>query len=128
MKSSSRLLFAVLFTSIALVLIAAPSRGQDPVKTNPGKYKVVFENERVRLLEYNDKPGDVSVMHEHPAHLIYSLGPWKRQFIFPDGRTVRAEGKVGDSFWADAQKHAGENVGATDTHILIFELKELPKK
>lgn len=30
----------------------------DPVTTNPGLYHLVFENDRVRVLEYLDGPGD----------------------------------------------------------------------
>jgi beta-alanine degradation protein BauB len=30
---------------------------RDPVVTDPDKYRVVFENERVRVLEYLDSPG-----------------------------------------------------------------------
>ena len=29
----------------------------DPTQTDPDKYKVVFENERVRVLEYRDDAG-----------------------------------------------------------------------
>ena len=29
----------------------------DPTVTDPDKYRVVFENERVRVLEYRDDPG-----------------------------------------------------------------------
>jgi hypothetical protein len=29
--------------------------------------------------------------------------------------------------WTDAHSHIGENVGDTDTHVLIFEFKE-PRK
>jgi hypothetical protein len=38
----------------------------DPVVTNPDSYKVVFENDQVRVLEYNDKPGHLTTPHEHP--------------------------------------------------------------
>ena len=30
----------------------------DPTQSDPDKYKVIFENDRVRVLEYKDKPGD----------------------------------------------------------------------
>ncbi len=29
----------------------------DPVRTDPDKYEVIFENDRVRVLEYRDVPG-----------------------------------------------------------------------
>ena len=35
----------------------------DPVRTNPGHYRVILENERVRVLEYRDSPGDKTTPH-----------------------------------------------------------------
>ena len=29
----------------------------DPIETNPESYKLVFENDQVRVLEYSDHPG-----------------------------------------------------------------------
>ena len=37
----------------------------DPVVTNPNLYKVIFENDQVRVLEYTDQPGDHTTPHEH---------------------------------------------------------------
>ena len=37
----------------------------DPVETNPGLYSVLFENDRVRVLEYIDTPGTISTPHHH---------------------------------------------------------------
>jgi hypothetical protein len=47
---------------------------RDPTETDPDKYKVVFENERVRVLEYRDGPGD-RTPHRHPDSVTYTLGP-----------------------------------------------------
>ena len=33
----------------------------DPTVTDPGLYRVIFENDRVRVLEYRDRPGDRTV-------------------------------------------------------------------
>jgi hypothetical protein len=123
MSRSHRLLGCVLMLALTLGL-AWVGRPEDPVTTNPGKYKTIFENDRVRLLEFQDKPGDVTVMHHHPSRLVYSLAPWKKRFRFPDGGIAVAKGKTGDATWAEAGDHAGENIGDTPTHILIFELKE----
>ena len=44
---------------IALGLLSAlPAHAADPLHTDGDKYKVRFENDRVRVLEYSDKPGD----------------------------------------------------------------------
>ena len=32
--------------------------------------------------------------------------------------------KVGDALWLPAQIHSGENIGTSDFHIVIVELKE----
>ena len=40
----------------------------DPVCTDPDKYEVIFENDRVRVLEYRDVPGGRTHPHRHHAH------------------------------------------------------------
>jgi hypothetical protein len=110
---------AALFLGVFALAVMA----EDAVKVSPDKYRVVFENEKVRLLEYRDKPGDVSKMHSHPAHLVYVFDAAKRKFLFADGKTAVVDLKAGDTIWGDAYEHAGENIGTTETHALIFELK-----
>ena len=39
----------------------------DPTVSNGDLYRVVFENERVRVLEYLDGPGDRTTPHAHPG-------------------------------------------------------------
>jgi beta-alanine degradation protein BauB len=95
----------------------------DTLVVDPDRYTVLFENDRVRVLEFRDQPGDKVAMHGHPDRLIYSFGPWKRKFWYPDGRTQIAEGKAGEMKWSDALVHAGENVGTTETHNLFIEFK-----
>ena len=50
---------------------------QDPVKTDGDKYKTILEKERVRVLEYNDKPGDKTNQHHHPNFILDALDPFK---------------------------------------------------
>ena len=97
----------------------------DPTQTDPDKYKVVFENERVRVLEYRDKPGDRTSPHGHPDTVMYTLSGFERRLIHGDEeRDVKLEaGRVG---WVAAQEHSGENIGTTDSHALFVELKEPP--
>ena len=101
---------------------------QDPVITDPDKYKVVFENEHIRLLDYQDKPGEKTNKHEHPAFALYALSPFKRNIHLEDGKVIEREFKTGDIIWSEDQIHVGENVGQTDTHALIIELKNIPEK
>jgi hypothetical protein len=95
----------------------------DPVETNPEHYRVVFENERVRVLEYRDRPGDRTRDHGHPDSVMYTLSSFDRRLIAGD-REVDVELEEGTVRWLDAQEHAGQNIGDTETHALFIELKE----
>ena len=53
----------------------------DPVETNPHHYKVVFENDRVRVLEYTDRPGEKTTPHEHPDSVMYTLSTFRRRLV-----------------------------------------------
>ena len=106
-----------------LALSCSPALAQDPIKTDGDKYKVRLENERVRVLEYRDLPGEKTQLHDHPAFVLYALAPFKRRLTLPDGKTIVREFSAGDLLWSDAQAHIGENVGPTPTHVIMIELK-----
>jgi hypothetical protein len=95
----------------------------DPAISNPDHYKVIFENERVRVLEYTDQPGDRTTPHQHPDSVMYTLSSFRRRLVSRSAqREVELEaGTVG---WLPAQEHAGENIGETRTHVIFVELKE----
>jgi quercetin dioxygenase-like cupin family protein len=94
----------------------------DPVVTNPDHYKVVFENDRVRVLEYTDQPGDRTTPHEHPDSVMYTLSSFRRRLA--SGNLQRdVELAAGTTNWLPAQQHSGENIGDTPTHVVFVELK-----
>jgi quercetin dioxygenase-like cupin family protein len=97
---------------------------KDPVITDGDKYKVLTENERVRVLEYRDTPGAKTSKHYHPDFVLYALAPFKRQLTLGNGKTVIREVKAGDVLWSQAQEHIGKNIGTSETHVIIVELKE----
>ncbi|MFZ2174930.1 MAG: cytoplasmic protein [Rhodococcus sp. (in: high G+C Gram-positive bacteria)] len=95
----------------------------DPSVTDPDLYRVIFENERVRVLEYKDQPGDKTHPHSHPDSILYPLSTFHRR-ISTGGREVEVDLTAGQVRWLSAQEHAGENIGDTITHALFIELKE----
>jgi hypothetical protein len=95
----------------------------DPTVTDPGLYKVIFENERVRVLEYRDEPGDHTHTHRHPDSVMVTLSAFSRR-VAAGGREVEVELKAGEARWVGAQEHTGENIGDTATHSVFIELKE----
>jgi uncharacterized RmlC-like cupin family protein len=96
--------------------------GDDPTCTDPDKYTTIFENDRVRVLEYRDTPGAKTHPHRHPDSVMYTLSKFHRRLYLDDGnRDVAME--PGNVSWLPAQTHIGENIGATDTHVIFVELK-----
>ena len=101
------------------------SRGlADPTQTDPDKYKVVFENDRVRVLEYRDEPGERTSPHDHPDSVMVTLSSFDRRLIGEGGESRDVTLERGMVRWLDAQTHSGENIGTTPTHVLFVELKE----
>ena len=119
---------------LALPLLATLRTGsasaQDPVRQQPGAFKVVLENEHVRVLEYNSRPGMAvcgSGMHSHPPHLTVVLTAGRVRIRTPDGKSMTTdETPPGLVFWSDAETHEVENVSGRDMRSLIVELKSLP--
>ena len=95
----------------------------DPVATNPELYSVVFENARVRVLRYHDRPGDRTQPHRHPDSVMITLSSFERHLVQGD-RSVDVTLPAGEVRWLDAQEHSGHNTGSTETLTLFVELKE----
>ena len=104
-----------------------PKSAPDPAKINPRSYKVLFENDRCRVLEYRSRPG-LGVCgqgrHYHPAHLTIPLTDGKVRIRKEDGKFFDAAGKAGRLFWAPAEVHDVENVSGRDMHAYMIEFKD----
>lgn len=108
------------------LLLADAALAQDAARVQPRAYKVVFENELLRVLEFTSKPGMGicgNGMHSHPAHLTVALSPAKARIRLPDGKEFVAENKLGDVFWSEAETHETENIFGRDVRALMVELK-----
>lgn len=95
----------------------------DPTRSNPDLFKVIFENDRVRVLDYKDNPGEGTKPHMHPDRLVYTLTTFKRR-LRSAGKEVDVEVDAEAVLWLGAMVHSGFNIGDTDTHVIIIELKE----
>jgi quercetin dioxygenase-like cupin family protein len=120
---TSNLLFASTLVACTTGHAAPGAPALPATATDPDKYRVVLDNERVRVLDYTDHPGDRTSLHHHPDFVLHALGPFERKLIFPDGTSRVVSFHGGETVFMPAQTHAGENVGKTDTHVLIVELK-----
>lgn len=95
----------------------------DPITTNPDLYHLLFENDRVRVLEYLDQPGDATRLHAHPDSVMITLSAFRRRLRSGD-REVDVELPAFQARWLDAQEHSGENIGDTPSRSIFVELKE----
>lgn len=129
MKKFSHSILQAFVLVAALLCLTQTTRAQDPVKVDPRHYKVIMENDSVRILEFRDAPGHKVPKHSHPPYFVYVLSDAKRLFtdecvtpktvILKTGETI--DSKVGVT-------HCEENVGYTNTHVLVVEFKTAPKK
>jgi hypothetical protein len=62
-------------------------------------------------------------MHSHPHYVVYTLKPFKARITLPDGTQRISEHRAGEAYWNEAITHSVENVGSSDIHNLIVELK-----
>jgi hypothetical protein len=116
-----------LLTLLPMLVIAENSSAQDAVQSQPQNYRVVLENDRVRVLEYNGRPG-MGVcgdgMHSHPPHVTVFLSGGKVRMKTPDGKVeVHSDIPVGAVFWGNAERHETENIGGSNIRMLLIELK-----
>jgi quinol monooxygenase YgiN/quercetin dioxygenase-like cupin family protein len=110
----------------ALAQFPSPAPSQDPLPLYPENYKVILENDRVRVLDFQLKKGAKEMAHSHPAHVVHVITGFRVRFTFPDGTTRIRETNSGDVLFSEAVTHASENIGDTDAHGLLVELKAPP--
>ena len=100
---------------------------QDAAKVNPRSYRVLLENDKLRVLEYRSRPGfGVCGLgkHSHPAHLTVALTDGKVKVTTDDGQIIAADSKAGDVFWAPAETHTVENVYGRLMRAYMVEIKD----
>lgn len=105
--------------------VAPDALAQDASTADPRSFRVVLENDRVRVLEYKSRPG-LGVcgqgMHYHPAHVTVSLTGAKLKKT-ENGKVTFPDVPPGHVFFAEAETHAAEVIGGSGTRTYIIELK-----
>jgi quercetin dioxygenase-like cupin family protein len=106
-----------------LLAICMGASAQDPVKRSLHYYKILLENDQVRVLEYRLKPGEKEPMHSHPAGVVFVLSGSTLKFSYPDGRPEEKATATGETIWRDPVTNAVENTGKTEAHAVAIDLK-----
>jgi quercetin dioxygenase-like cupin family protein len=97
---------------------------QDAVKVAPDIYKVLLENDAVRVVEFRIKQGAKSEMHSHPKSVAICLNDQRLKFTFPNGKSETVDFELGQAVWLDALSHSVENTGTEDVTGVLVELKK----
>lgn len=117
--------------ALCAALLAPPAWAAEPalvdidaVAANPSIFKLLLENEHVRVLEYTLAPGERDQWHTHPPKVSYVLSGGTLEVFLEDGTSFKADEVTGTASWADYRgKHYVSNVGTTPVRILLVEDK-----
>lgn len=98
----------------------------DAVQASPSNFKILLDNEFVRVLEYTLEPGEKDEWHTHPAKASYVVSGGKVLVHRENGETIVSEERTGTSSWMNAVgKHYVENTGKTKVKVILTEVKSL---
>jgi hypothetical protein len=110
---------------IALMAIGMSTLfAQDLAKVSPEQCKVVFENDRVRVLKLVYKVGEKVPLHSHPAVVVIYMTPCKSSFHSTDNESGEHDLEAGTVRWSNGTTHVNENTGKTDCEVMLVELKK----
>jgi quercetin dioxygenase-like cupin family protein len=121
--------FARLLVLPVVVLSPSLARSQqsvqiDPVVVSPNRFKILVENEHVRVVEYTLRPGERDQWHTHPPKVSYVVSGGELRIHLADGTSFPSDEKEGSAVWMNAlPRHYAENVGNTPVRIVLIEVK-----
>ncbi len=124
-SSRRRTALAAAVAAAALLIVSGKASSQDPVPLYPENYKVLFENDRVRVLDFRLRKGATEKLHSHPANVTVFLTDVNIRFTLPDGQTKQRQARAGDAAYSEATTHSPVNLGE-DAHGIIVELRTPP--
>ncbi|MDA8156328.1 MAG: hypothetical protein M0Z52_07735 [Actinomycetota bacterium] len=96
---------------------------EEALTAAPNNYKLLFENDRVRMLDLSIDPGDRTVMHSLRDHLVYIVTDCTATFISPGGQPEQCTLNRGQATWFPARSHEIANNGTKPMEAIIVEFK-----
>ncbi len=103
----------------------------DALVAAPRHHQVLFENDRVRVLDTRIAPGETVPLHTHRWPAVHAIKSWS-DFVRrdADGKvTADTRGKPTSAslpavLWGEPlPPHTLENVGSAELHVISTELK-----
>ncbi|MDA8090067.1 MAG: hypothetical protein M0Z61_07580 [Nitrospiraceae bacterium] len=97
---------------------------EEALTAAPNNYKLLFENDRVRMLDLSIDPGDRTAMHSLRDHLVYIVTDCTANFISPEGESEQCGLTGGQAKLFPATSHEIVNNGKKAMELLIMEFKD----
>lgn len=127
MKTGNRRTRREVLAMLAALGVTRDVFAQDAVTSDPRSFRVVVENERVRVIEFRSRPG-LGVcgqgMHYHPERVTVSLTGAKVRVTNAEGKSRVREVPPGHVSFEPAVTHATENIGGSGSRTYMIELKD----
>jgi len=96
----------------------------DAMIAAPDVYRLIFENERVRVMRVNSPPGHTVPTHEHALRrAVVYYTDMNARVVTPDGKAMIAQRKAGEVSWNQPATHEETNLAATPFEAVVVELK-----
>lgn len=101
----------------------------DPLVISPTHYRLVFENDYVRVIRQQMAGRDTVPMHQHSlgAVMVLVTDQNVRQAA-PDGTTREQHRKAGEIFWSEPVTHAGENLSDSPYEYIRVDIKATARR
>ena len=109
---------------MAVALAAVAAFAQDVVQLAPDQVKLVFENDRVRVLHFHEPGHSKLPMHSHPAYVTVGFTTDDSKYTFPDGKSSGQRTKADDVTYSKGITHAYESLSDTASESVMVELKK----
>jgi quercetin dioxygenase-like cupin family protein len=114
----------VLAPAFALALLAPlAASAQCPVEVSPEYYKILLENDAVRVLEMRLPAGAQDAQHSHPSEVVHFVNGGSVTVTLPDGTEVEKDLAPGEIMYSGPWTHRVKNRGESELHAIIVELK-----
>ena len=105
--------------------LSPPGPAPDPLAVANENYRVVFENDQVRVLEHTVPMGGAEATHRMPCRVTYAMSPqgYKMVTQAPGGPRSESVRQARSAWWSGAEEFALKNNGNAVARELIVEFK-----
>ena len=100
---------------------------RDPLITDPGHFKLAFQNPMARALRLTLKGGEAVPMHEESEALAVCLKECHLRLSRPDGKIQDLHMEAGDVRWVWEDTRAEKNLSSEPLEMLLIEMKNRPR-